>query len=89
MEMSFIDMSAKDFINHIIKFKNVEDILKLGKEQRDKGFIYERLWDIVIKLGHCSKFPNSKFIHKIGNVDDCIGVCWFKSSLDSNHFADR
>ena len=64
-------MSAKDFINHIIKFKNVEDILKLGKEQRDKGFIYERLWDIVIKLGHCSKFPNSKFIHKIGNVDDC------------------
>jgi hypothetical protein len=71
MEMSFIDMSAKDFINHIIKFQNVEDILQLGKEQRDKGFIYERLWDIVIKLGHCSKFPNSKFIHKIGNVDDC------------------
>ena len=71
MEMSFIDMSVKDFINNIIKFKNVEEILKLGKEQRDKGFIYERLWDIVIKLGHCSKFPNSKFIHKIGNVDNC------------------
>ena len=64
-------MSVKDFINNIIKFKNVEEILKLGKEQRDKGFIYERLWDIVIKLGHCSKFPNSKFIHKIGNVDNC------------------
>ena len=71
MDINFIDMSVTRFIQHIITFNNAEDILNIGKEPRDKGFIYERLWDIVIKLGFCSKFPNSKFIHKIGNADDC------------------
>ena len=71
MDMSFINMTVSDFIKNIINFKTVDDILSIGKEQRDKGFIYERLWDIVIKLGFCSKFPNSKYVHKYGNTDDC------------------
>ena len=71
MKCSLYGMTLIDFINYIIKFENVEDILILGDLPSDKGFIYERLWDIVIKLGYCNKFPNSKFIHKIGNADNC------------------
>jgi hypothetical protein len=62
-------MDLKTFIDFIQTKDNVDDILSNFKTQSEKGFVYERLWDIIIKFGFCPKFPNSKFIHKIGNMN--------------------
>jgi hypothetical protein len=35
-----------------------------------KGFIFERLFDIVIKFGFCDLFPNSNFYHLLGNSNN-------------------
>jgi hypothetical protein len=61
---------AKDFINYIINFENVEEILETAETQSEKGFIFERLFDIVIKFGFCDVFPNSIFNHLIGNFNN-------------------
>jgi hypothetical protein len=37
-------MNIKDFIDYIITFDNIDDILENCKTQSDKGFIFERLW---------------------------------------------
>lgn len=68
--MTFSNMNLKDFINLIIEFDNVDNILDICKSQTEKGFIFERLFDICIKFGFCSIFPNSVFIHKIGNSNN-------------------
>ena len=70
MDMTFANMNISDFIDHIINYDNVDDILNTCKTQSDKGFVYERLWDICIKFGFCSIFPNSEFLHKIGNMNE-------------------
>ena len=69
--MDFTDIRLDEFINNIIKCNSIDDILDKCKTQSLKGFVFERLWDIIIKFGFCPIFSNSKFIHKIGNVDDC------------------
>ena len=63
-------MNIKDFINHIITFNNVDDILKDCKTQSEKGFIFERLFDVIIKFGFCDVFDNSNFNHMIGNSNN-------------------
>jgi len=68
--MDFIDIRLDEFINNIIKCNNIDDILDKCKTQPIKGFVFERLWDIIIKFGFCPVFSNSKFIHKIGNVNN-------------------
>ena len=50
--------------------ENISDILEDCNTQSEKGFIFERLWDICIKFGFCDIFPNSTFIHQIGNVNN-------------------
>jgi hypothetical protein len=65
--MEWTNTNLKDFINIIIKYDNINDILDKCKTQSEKGFLYERLWDICIKFGFCSIFPDSSYIHKIGN----------------------
>jgi hypothetical protein len=57
------------FIKTIIKYDTVNDILKQYDKQSMKGFIYERLWDLIIKFGFCSEFPKSKYFHMLGNVN--------------------
>ena len=52
-EMNFTNMNIKDFIDYIITFDDVDDILENCKTQSEKGFIFERLFDIVIKFGFC------------------------------------
>jgi hypothetical protein len=67
-----IKMNIRDFINYIITFNDVDEILNSYKTQTEKGFIFERLFDIIIKFGFCDKFTNSNFIHLIGNVNNGI-----------------
>jgi len=58
-----------NFIKDIQQYDNVIDIIDDYNDQRSKGFIYERLWDIIIKFGFCEKFPKSKYIHYVGQVN--------------------
>lgn len=62
-------MNINIFIDHIIQFDSIDSILNECKSQSEKGFIFERLWDICIKFGFCHHFPNSEFVHKIGNTN--------------------
>ena len=68
--MAFANMIIKKFIEKIIQFESVYGILDECKNQSEKGFIFERLYDIVIKFGFCEKFKNSDFIHLIGNSNN-------------------
>ena len=63
-------MNIKDFINYIITFESVDKILDSYKTQAEKGFIFERLFDIIIKFGFCDIFPNTEYKHLIGNSND-------------------
>ena len=69
-EMKFTNMNIRDFIDYIITFNNIDDILENCKTQSEKGFIFERLFDIVIKFGFCNIFTNSCFNHLIGNSNN-------------------
>ena len=69
-EINFINMTIKNFIDYIITFDNINDILETCKTQSEKGFIFERLFDIIIKFGFCNIFSNSKFNHLIGNSNN-------------------
>jgi site-specific DNA-methyltransferase (adenine-specific) len=66
--MNISNMNLRDFIKHIITFNNVDDILDNCKTQSDKGFVFERLFDIVIKFGFCDIFYN--FNNLIGNSNN-------------------
>jgi hypothetical protein len=68
--MDFTNMIIKDFIDYIITFDNIYDILDSCKTPQDKGFIFERLFDIVIKFGFCDVFTNSNYKHLIGNANN-------------------
>ena len=61
-------MNVYNFILEIIKYDRIEDILENYKNQSEKGYVYERLWDIIIKFGFQTLFPKSKFNHLIGNT---------------------
>ena len=63
-------INIKSFIKYIITFDNIDDILDNFKTQSEKGFIFERLWDIIIKFGFCDIFTNYNFNHLIGNSNN-------------------
>jgi len=65
--MNFTNVNLIDFIDHIIKHECVDNILNECETQSEKGFVYERLWDLCIKFGFCESFLNSEHVHKIGN----------------------
>ena len=69
-KMSFTNMNVEEFIKHIITFDSVDSILKTCKNQSEKGFIYERIWDVCIKFGFCDHFQQSDFTHMIGNMNN-------------------
>ena len=72
-EMSFAtmkNMNIEEFITHITTFDSVDSILDTCKNQSEKGFIYERLWDVCIKFGFCNHFQKSDFTHMIGNMNN-------------------
>jgi len=72
-EMSFAtmkNMNVEEFMKHITTFESVDSILDTCKNQSEKGFIYERLWDVCIKFGYCNHFQKSDFTHMIGNMNN-------------------
>ena len=49
---------------------NIDTILENCNTQGEKGLVFERLFDIVIKFGFCDVFINSNFNHLIGNSNN-------------------
>ena len=68
--MKISKMNINEFINYIITIDNVKTILNSCETQSDRGFIFERMYDIIIKLGYCPIFSNSKYKHLTGNVNN-------------------
>jgi hypothetical protein len=68
--MDFTTLNIKEFIDYVITFNNIDDILENCNTQSKKGIIFERLFDIVIKFGFCDVFKNSDFVHLVGNVNN-------------------
>ena len=62
MYILFRNTNIKSFIEHIITFNNIDDILDTYNSQSEKGFIFERLYDIIIKFGFCEIFKMHKQI---------------------------
>ena len=62
--------NVKEFIEYIKDKDKIDDILNEYETQGEKGFIYERLWDLVIKFGFCPIFPNSKYQHINSNINN-------------------
>lgn len=54
--MNFTNMNIKNFINYIITFDNIDNILDNCKTHSEKGYIFERLFDIIIKFDFCNIF---------------------------------
>ena len=69
-DIIFSNITVDNFIKYIITVDNIDIILDSCNTQSEKGFIYERLWDICIKFGFCNHFKNSEFTHMIGNVNN-------------------
>jgi hypothetical protein len=70
--MLFSKKSIEYFINEfVLKYDSIDDILDECNTQSEKGFIYERLWDLVFKFGIHPLFSNTKFIHFLGNSNKC------------------
>jgi hypothetical protein len=63
-------MELTKFIDIILNSDSVDGVLKHFKTQSDKGYAYERFWDIIIKFGFCHLFPKSQFTHMIGNFNN-------------------
>ena len=67
--MNFAAMNVEEFNTYITTFESVDSILDACKSQSEKGFIYERLWDVCIKTGFCDRFQKPDFTHMVGNFN--------------------
>jgi hypothetical protein len=66
--MTFSNKTIQKFIEEdILISDNVSNILDKCKTQNEKGFVYERLWDLVFKFGVHPNFLNNQFAHMLGN----------------------
>jgi len=66
--MDINNKNLLEFIKYIIQFDNINDILNKIKDDNNKGQVFERICDILIKLNFCDKF-NNIYKHKIGNFN--------------------
>lgn len=64
------DKKIKKFINYILTFDNTKDILDKCETQSEKGFIFERLYDLAIKFDCCDIFPRTEYDFLIGNSNN-------------------
>jgi hypothetical protein len=44
---------------------------KKAEIQSKKGNLFEKVWDIIIKFGFCTSFPNDIYDHYEGNINTC------------------
>ena len=64
-------MKLETFIDEIfLKKSNLTDILSLYESYTEKGKVFERIGDLLIKCGFMKQFPNNKFKHIIGNINE-------------------
>jgi len=69
--MTFSKKSIEIFINeYIYKYDDIHDILNLCKTRSEEGFVYELLWDLIIKFGIHPNFSNNDFYHFTGNSNN-------------------
>ena len=74
--------NLKLFIEWIKTKNNVNEIINEFETQSEKGFVFERLFDLIIKFGYCNIFkPNNNFKHIISNVNNGI-VDYLKNLQD-------
>ena len=64
------NMNVDEFIKYIIKFEDVDSILLTCESQSLKGYVFERLWDIIIKLRFCKPFTKPDYINMTGNMNN-------------------
>lgn len=69
MTSIFKNKCVFDFIKEIMECNDIQEILNKCINIAEMGYVYERLWDIIIKFGYCVKFPKSQFVSKIGNAN--------------------
>jgi hypothetical protein len=75
--MNFTNMNIKSFINYIINFDNVDDILENCKTQSEKGCIFERLFDeakSLLSYMKC-KLPNFMLSLRKSSQDISESTC--------------
>ena len=69
MTSTYVNMILDDFVKEVIKYDDINSIIDNCKTQSDKGFVFERICDLIIKFGCCERFSNLDYTHKIGNVN--------------------
>lgn len=58
-----------ELIDYLKTVDDVETLIKsLYTDPPFQGFVYERVWDIIIKFGCCDKFPNNEYYQMEGNI---------------------
>uniref|UniRef100_A0A6C0E012 Helicase ATP-binding domain-containing protein n=1 Tax=viral metagenome TaxID=1070528 RepID=A0A6C0E012_9ZZZZ len=69
-KMDYTKLTVNNFIYKMIEYNNIDEILDIFEKQREKGIMFERIGDIIIKFGFCEIFSNSQFTHKTGNANN-------------------
>ena len=68
-------MNGIELFELIKNSSSFDEILRLAdgktktETQSKKGNLFEKMWDIIIKFGFCSKLPNDKYDHYDGNIN--------------------
>ena len=78
--MDFTNKNLIEFIKNIVNFNNIYELIDSEKLNNKKGFIFERICDLLIKFGFTNEFPNDRFKHKIGNI------CKLKTLKNLNNY---
>jgi len=68
--MEYNELNLVQFIDMIIKHDTIDDILDTCEFQCQKGCVFERICDLIIKFNFCETFPSSKYKHMIGNANN-------------------
>lgn len=58
-----------NLLNIIKRKKSFKELIEMFESQDKKGHIFERIWDIIIKLGIFDKFQSEDYEHIVGNVN--------------------
>lgn len=64
-------MNSFDLLKLIHASGSAKEILDGFQTQSEKGNIYEKLWDLVIKFGCSADYSNDRFSHYEGNINFC------------------
>lgn len=67
--ITMLKRTIRESIPLLLQYESVDQVLNTCKTQSEKGFMYERLWDICIKFGTCDIFQGSQIHHIVGNVN--------------------